>query len=765
MLATYFVPLVFAIAAMGCAAYWLASRGHEEWLPAARWLYHGATFGTLGIATVLMYLIQTDQFQYTYVWEYSSRELGTLFKYSAFYSGQEGSFLLWSLFVSLIGVPLMQYARRQKYELEVMRIYSMVQAFLLMMIVVKNPFEQVWQSFASEGVVAGFIPQNGRGLNPLLQNYWIAIHPPCLFLGFAAMTVPFSFAVAGLHKRDYQGWISTALPWTLFGAMVLGFGIMLGGFWAYETLGWGGFWGWDPVENSSLIPWIVCVGLVHTMLTQKRTRGLVKTNFVLAVSTFLLVLYSTFLTRSGVLGDTSVHSFVSPGMFAYILLLVFLGLFAVVGIWPIIQRAKELIPLGKEYRVYSRETALGIGSAVLSACAVVVLLGTSWPLFAKAAVDTSFYNNLNLPIAILISLINGLSMLLKWRDTQPKDLLRHSMVSMIIAMAATSVAVYFGLHDVRFILLALSSFFALIVNAQVGWRVLRGNPKMAGAYVSHFGIALLFLGIVAVGYSSQKTAFQLCEGEHHTVFGYTFTYLGKTQIEKEKQDREKFEYNVEISKGDERYVVQPVAFWSDFNKREAPVFNPGIKNMLVRDVYVAPQGVGEDGGPPLLTIKKGETMFDTVSHIKVTFVDFDFDVQMKAKMLEGKEVKMGAKLEMVDETGRMDTTTAYLTFSQGNPNPIPHVVPGTQRTIYFVKPEPDREHPEQSRATIAILDKSHPAPPLHDVIALEVSIKPFINLVWAGTLVMVLGFVFAMRRRSVESKKELERLERTTPQS
>lgn len=757
MIGSILVPLVFAMSAMSCASYWLASRGKTEWHMPARWLYHASTIGVMGMAVLLMYLIQTDQFQYTYVQEYSSRSLSVLFKYSAFYSGQQGSFLLWAVWVSLIGVPLIAYASRQKYELEVMRIYSMVQAFLLLMIVVKTPFDYVWQTYAADGVAAGFIPSDGRGLNPLLQNYWIAIHPPCLFLGFAAMTVPFSFAVAGLQKRDYQGWITTALPWTLFGAMILGFGIMLGGFWAYETLGWGGFWGWDPVENSSFIPWLVCVALVHTMLTQKRTRGLVKTNFVLAICTFLLVLYSTFLTRSGVLGDSSVHSFLSPGMFTYILLLVFIGLFATMALIPLISRMKELIPLGREYKIYSRETALGIGSAVLSACAVVVLLGTSWPVIAKASVDASFYNNLNLPIACIIALVNGLSMLLKWRDNKAKDILLHAMRAAIIATVATAAVVYFGLHDVKFVLLAFSAFFSLSVNAEVGWKVLRGNPKLAGAYVSHFGISLLFLGIVAVGYSTEKAHFQLAEGEQHSVLGYTFTYLGKTQIETEKLDREKYEYNVEVSHGDDRYMVQPVAFWSDFNKRESPMFNPGIKNLIVKDVYVAPQGVGEDGGPPLLTIKKGETDYDSLSKISVRFVDFEFDAQMKAKMLEGKEVQIGAILELKDSSGRVDTLTAYALFKQGNPTPIPHPISGTHRTVYFVKPEPNREHPEESHATVAIIDRDHPGVPVHEVIALEVSIKPFINLVWGGVLIMVLGFSFAMTRRSKEASKELSK--------
>src|SRR5579883_758234 len=215
---SYIIPFVFASSLVSAVSYWLVSRGRQEFFIPARVCYHIATVGTMVSAAILMYLLQTDQFQYTYVWEYSSRELSPLFKYSAFYSGQEGSFLLWALYIGIIGIVLMQYSAKKKYEVNVMRVFVLVQAFLLLMIVVKNPFMHVWDSFAGQnGVSAGFIPHDGRGLNPLLQNYWIAIHPPLLFLGFASMTVPFVFAVAGLYKRDYQGWITTAMPWVLFG--------------------------------------------------------------------------------------------------------------------------------------------------------------------------------------------------------------------------------------------------------------------------------------------------------------------------------------------------------------------------------------------------------------------------------------------------------------------------------------------------------------------------------------------------------------------
>ena len=193
-----------------------------------------------------------------------------------------------------------------------------VQAFLLLLVYAKTPFETVWQMVPQ--IPAGQLPPDGRGLNPLLQNFWMVIHPPILFIGFAAMAVPFSFAIAGMWRKEYALLSSQGLGWLLIAVFVLGAGIMLGGYWAYGVLGWGGYWGWDPVENSSLIPWLIGVALLHTLVVQKRTGKFVRSNVVLGIASFMSVIYSTFLTRSGVLGDSSVHAFVDPGEAVYWLL-------------------------------------------------------------------------------------------------------------------------------------------------------------------------------------------------------------------------------------------------------------------------------------------------------------------------------------------------------------------------------------------------------------------------------------------------------------
>ena len=257
MIGSLLVKFAFVACVASVTSYFVhARRPNPRVLTAARTLFHTTVVSVLVIAAFFLYLILTHQFQYTYIWSYSSRELSLPLLISTFYAGQEGSFMLWTLYTSIIGVFLMRHAARKGYEPEVMGVFGLIEASLLVMLMVKNPFALVWDSFPGQ-VSAGFVPVNGRGLNPLLQNYWMVIHPQVLFSGFAAMGVPYAYAVAALIKRDYEHWIRPATPWLVFAATILGTGIMMGGFWAYETLGWGGYWGWDPVENSSLVPWLV----------------------------------------------------------------------------------------------------------------------------------------------------------------------------------------------------------------------------------------------------------------------------------------------------------------------------------------------------------------------------------------------------------------------------------------------------------------------------------------------------------------------------
>jgi cytochrome c biogenesis factor len=321
-------------------------------------------------SAILLILIVKHQFQFHYIWAYSSRELPLGLLMSTFYAGQEGSFLVWTLMVAIVGIVLMLYTQKHDNEREVMGVYASILAFLLMLLIVKNPFTLI------EG---GVVPADGRGLNPLLQNFWMQIHPPILFIGFAAMAPPFAFAIAALMRKRYQDWVASSLPWVIAGAIWLGLGIALGGFWAYETLGWGGWWGWDPVENASLVPWLISVALIHTMITQRRTKGLMMTNFLLAVLVFVTVLYSTFLTRSGVLGAASVHSFVDPGRFSFTLLVLFMFAYIDMGLALLFGR----------FTKWGRSLFQRYDGWKLIAITYLIVIGPSIPIFAQVSGDVT----------------------------------------------------------------------------------------------------------------------------------------------------------------------------------------------------------------------------------------------------------------------------------------------------------------------------------------------------------------------------------------
>jgi len=407
--------VAFASALLGSILYYLVAKGRTEYLGAARIAAHICISSVLISAGTLLYYIFSYRFDINYVYEHVSRSLSKPLLFSTFYASQEGSFMLWALLTALIAIPLMPYAARQRYEAPVMSVYLSILVFLAIMLVIRSPFESIYAAHPGE-VPAGFIPPDGKGLNPSLENLWIAIHPPMLFTGFALLAVPFAFAIAGLWRRDYQGWITTSLPWTLGAAMILGFGIILGGFWAYETLGWGGYWAWDPVENASLLPWLITVAAFHTMLTQKKTGGLVKTNLLMTLLAFALVIYCSFMTRSGVLSDASVHSFVAPGNDVFRLLVVALVIFVGGPFLFFALRMRDIKSRGAEYKLLSRETALSIGAAIVGASALVIFVGTSAPLISKK-VDISYYANLPVPKAFVLMLVHGIHLRLHWDRT------------------------------------------------------------------------------------------------------------------------------------------------------------------------------------------------------------------------------------------------------------------------------------------------------------------------------------------------------------
>ncbi|MDZ4744479.1 MAG: cytochrome c-type biogenesis CcmF C-terminal domain-containing protein [bacterium] len=728
-------------------------------LPIPRMLMTALTLGLIAAVSLLVALIIQHRFDYTYIWNYSSRELPLHLLIATFYSGQEGSFLLWTLLVAVFGTALMSYSRRHLYEAPTLFFFGLILTFLTLLLVAKNPFAYYYESFAAQGITAVDVPPNGKGLNPLLHNGWITIHPPILFTGFAAMSVSFVFAMAGLVRRDYHRWITIALPWTLLATAVLGFGIMLGGFWAYETLGWGGFWGWDPVENSSLIPWLVTVALVHTMMVQKRTHGLVKTNMVLAVTAFIMVLYSTFLTRSGILGDTSVHSFVDPGKFAFWILLLFMLTFATIGAVMILMRRSDMNINKENFKPDSREFLLGIGASLIMASALMVTLGTSWPVIMellaqpKIALATDFYNKLHIILVPAILVVNALSLIMQWRHTPRALFIRRVRNAALISIPLAALLFIPGTPTAWALVLAAAAFFGLVVNMMMGWTIMRRSPSMAGAYVSHTGIALLMFGIIATASYSEQHHVVLTQGVPVTVDGSTLTYVNSEQVERHFGDREKYKFHIKVERGGSEATISPVMYWSDYNQRQSPFMEPGIRWGVANDLYIAPNSAGTEDIFHATTVQRSGTIatpLDSTTHI--TLVRFTMPME-EGPAADGR-MRMGAILMANDSTEFKIVTQISQAGANMSFEPIWDTIPGTTVGIGLSNIQRNNADPTKSTGEFIFRDVTKPLTTPREQITVDFSIKPWISLVWFGVITMVLGFVFSIVRHTRLAKQQ-----------
>lgn len=356
IIGNFFIVLAFAAALFSATSYFFSVRNESDfgWKRLGRFGFWLQSISIFGAIASLFYILTNHLYEYQYAFEHLNNEMPMKYILSCFWEGQEGSFLLWIFWHIVLGNILIFTTR--KWEAPVLAVFALVQVFLISMMLGvfigdyqlgSNPFLLLREAPSNFGLPWTQNPdylsmpqfQNGQGLNPLLQNYWMTIHPPTLFLGFASTLVPFAYGIAGLWKNDFQGWIRPAVPWAFFGVMILGTGILMGGAWAYEALSFGGFWAWDPVENASLVPWITLVGAAHLLVINKRKPTSLFTTLLLVFITFIFILYSTFLTRSGVLGDTSVHSFVDSGILPQ--LLVYLLFFVALSTGILIRNFKE----------------------------------------------------------------------------------------------------------------------------------------------------------------------------------------------------------------------------------------------------------------------------------------------------------------------------------------------------------------------------------------------------------------------------------------
>ncbi len=690
-------------------------------------------FGTLlGLGVLasgyFWFLIFSHQFQYSYVAEFSSLTQPLLYQVSAFWAGQEGTFLLWAMLTTVMGLVFLRTTKeRDGYAMSIVSAYV---AFLYLLMIVKSPF-----------ATTAAVPPDGAGMNPLLQDPWMAIHPPILFVGYAATIFPFALVVSGLARRKYDHWSASGFSWTLFATLMLGAGIIIGGFWAYEVLGWGGYWGWDPVENSSLVPWLMLLVLVHGLLIQKAKGALARTNMFFAILTFLLVLYATFLTRSGVLSNFSVHSFVDLGINNYLVGILVAGI--VVGFGTFAMRFREIRSPAISIAHLNREVALLLSMFVLSAAALFTFVGMSSPILTglvgqASQVDPSFYNKVNLPVAIAMAMLLGVTPFLGWIEDRSITILKRLSMPLALTALACVIAYVAGVTSWTLLVFVGSATFGVISNAVVAFRQYRSGWVGLGGPVAHIGVGLLLIGIIGSGSFGSTSQVVLKAGEPHQAYGYQFLFKGI-----DGQGGAKPRVQIEVSDGRNVFMATPSLYFSQ--QTQAMMREPSIKIFPLTDLYISPLEIhspDEHAQNPTIEIAKGETK--KIGGYDVTFARFEMGGH------ESETISVGAVLS-VSVDGKAHELTPQLIFDRQGKQTMQPVnlppqsaaaagTPASQLALNAISVE-------QKMALLEFIDPSaqHGGEPPQ--VLVEISTKPLMMVVWTGVVLIIIGTAVALRRR------------------
>ncbi|UPK67691.1 cytochrome c biogenesis protein CcsA [Chitinophaga filiformis] len=809
--------LAFVASMVATVSYFMSVQSKEElvkdsWKKLARWAFiiqALAVFSTFGS---LYYALYNHYFEYKYVWRNSSRDLPVSYLLSSFWADQEGSFLLWSIWHSVLGLILLRVGK--KWEAPVMTVISFAQVCLGSMLigiyilgyrVGSNPFlllrqaeENLGLPWVSNANYLDFIT-DGNGLNLSLQNYWMVIHPPVLFLGFASTIIPFAYAFAGLWTRDYKEWIKPALPWSLFSAMMLGTGIMMGAAWAYESLTFGGYWAWDPVENASLVPWLTLVAGIHTLLAFKFSGHALKSTFFFFLITFILILYSTFLTRSGVLGDTSVHSFTDLGMSGQLLL--YMVVFVVPGFGMLIARRKEIPTIVKEESTYSREFWLFIGSLVLLIGAIQITFTTSIPVWNKIInglgikkllnlqqdiappSDGVFhYNKIQIWIAIVLGLLTAVVQYLKYKDTPKGFFTKKIAVPSILSLIITGLIGIFGniIYDVygagflvAIYIMLFCSVYAIIGNAAYIFIGQKGKLRAAGASIAHVGFGMVLLGILIsaskrevisidrmkmldggfFGKESKENPrenlmlprnFPVQMGDYHVTYAGDSIAPGDAKtyylVRYERRDPE----NGNIL---EKFTLHPDAFLSNRGQQQLTP-NPDSRHYLTKDIftYITAVPIKDEASDTAQysshEIAPGDSVFFANGYMILEGIQPQ--PNNPNYKTEPGDLAVGAQLKVVTKNNEQyNLLPVYCLRDSTKEVSVADTVAPLSLYVRFSKILPKEKK---------ILLQVKESDTFKDYIVMKAFIFPFINVLWIGILIMIVGFIMSIVYRVKANK-------------
>ena len=600
--------LALLVAGWGAAlGFYGGRRGRGDLvLSAERSMY--AVFGLLLVASLaIIASFLRSEFRYKYVAGYSNRELGLFYKITGLWAGQTGSLVFWALLLALFGsiVVFQNRSRNREFMPYVAgTVLSVLAFFMVVIVAASNPFE-----------LMEFVPPDGRGLNPQLQNYWMTIHPPTLYLGFTAFTIPFAFAISALLSgRLDTRWITTTRRWTLLAWFFLTCGIIFGMMWAYVELGWGGYWFWDPVENASLLPWLTGTAFLHSVMIQEK-RGMLKLwNVLLVIGTFLLSIFATFLTRSGLI--ESVHSFAENTTIAYIFL-GFLGALTLVSAVLVWWRRHAFAPENRLESFLSRETAFLVNNLVFVASMFAVMWGTIFPLVSegffgqKIQVGPPFYNRVNIPLGLILLFLLGVGPVIAWRKATPRNLKRNFTFPLAAFVLAGAVLLLMGVKHPYVLLTFALAAFTLTTIAVEFWKGTRARAKIEGegfgtalvhlvernrrrygGYVVHTGFVVICCGFAGKAFNSERQA-ALNPGESIVIpsaFGHSYQLTYQALSWYPATNMTKLVATVEVKK-DGRPLGLMTPERRAYKQREEVTSEVGIRRAWNEDLYLILAGV------------------------------------------------------------------------------------------------------------------------------------------------------------------------------
>lgn len=710
------------------------------------------TFGCIGLFAAMVSvatLFINNRFEYEYVWEHADKSNALQYRIAGVWSGQQGSFLLWACTASIFG--LLAVRGTGIYRRWFTSVYAVFLACIGGILAYETPFKLNMQDGHP------VVPMDGMGLAPSLQNYWVVIHPPTIFMGFGALTVLAAYAFAAMATNQLQDWIPKVRPWAIVALTLVGVGLCMGGFWAYETLGWGGFWMWDPVENVSFVPWVMTIALVHGIIVQITAKRWTITNLLLGGLPFLLFVYGTFLTRSGILGDTSVHSFANMDKIAMKLLFGFMIISSAtfLGLW--IYRAthfkKELAPdTFPPPKGFHREGFYRLGGILLASCAIIAAIGMSMPAIMSLAgkqpkvVEEALYHKVIVWAYVPLMLVMAIGPLVAWRGMGGKVLMRRvygvlcmSFFLTGLAMVAVSISPYtrelrksdpinmpFGLHVNLVPWIVFLAFLSIAVIVTNAWRMgelVKRSKMSAAAFLAHVGVATLMAGLIISRGFEQKAGIEVSEDRHDQGLGYLVTYKGQTSTIADRDNKALFE----LSKGSDKWTARPGYYLTtgpDGNVN--PMVWPHIEHRFLYDIYFALHAPVQETGSTV-ALQPGQTgkiNNFTVKYVKRTVTG--------TPGLRGTQ--FGALLEVNDGIETIEMTPQ---LELGSDGPIDRPAPLTKTINMSLK----RMDAATGGITLELMFNK-------PVYPIDIFYKPLTILVWLGTGILGFsGFLSAWYRR------------------